>query len=108
MTNRRGPLARIRADRGWSQVQVAGAAGVTIESVVRLERLQVANMQLGTLVRVAQAVGVAADELVPGLATRPANGPARVLPGEGRDPREERADSSLRRHRPMTPNRSTG
>jgi transcriptional regulator with XRE-family HTH domain len=71
------PLERIRQSRGLSQVQVAALAGVSVQTVHRIEGTGLAGLQLGTLIRVADALGVAPVELVPGLAgsrRRPAQG----------------------------------
>jgi transcriptional regulator with XRE-family HTH domain len=65
------PLKRLRETHGWRVVDVAAAAGVCLETVRRIERLEVATLHLGSLVRVAHAVGVAPTELVPGLAVPP-------------------------------------
>ncbi|MBW1687119.1 MAG: hypothetical protein JRS35_18875 [Deltaproteobacteria bacterium] len=42
-----------------------------IDTVRHIDRLDVATLQLGSLVKVARAVGVSPAELVPGLAARP-------------------------------------
>jgi transcriptional regulator with XRE-family HTH domain len=65
------PLQRIRHTRGLRVVEIAAAAGVSVDTVRRIDRLDVATLRLGSLVRVAQAVGVASTELVPGLAIAP-------------------------------------
>ena len=57
-------------------MEIAAAAGVSIDTVRRIDRLDVATLKLGSLVRVAQALGVASTELVPGLAI----GPERASP----------------------------
>ena len=66
--------AAIREAGGWSQVEVAAAARTTPRAVARVERLEVGAMRLGTLVRIAQAMGVSVAELVPGLDAAPARG----------------------------------
>ncbi len=68
-------LARLRAIRqsnGWSQIDVAAAAGTTPRTVSRIERCEIARMEIGTLVRVAEACGLSIVDLVPALAARPA------------------------------------
>ena len=65
------PLKRIRSAYGLRVVDIASAAGVSIDTVRRIDRLDVVTLRLGSLVKVAQALGVAATELVPGLARRP-------------------------------------
>ncbi len=78
MSDRGTPLARLRTAHGWSLVEVAAAAGCTLRTARRVERLDVAGLKLATLVRVAHAVGVAPATLVPGLAADPPR-PARLL-----------------------------
>lgn len=75
-----GPLRKLRLSMGWRAVDVASASGVALHSIRRLEVLDVAGMKLGTLVRVAEAVGVEPCVLVPGLAARPARR-SPLLPG---------------------------
>jgi transcriptional regulator with XRE-family HTH domain len=65
---------RLRREGGWSREEVAAAAGCSWRQVMRLERGEVARMQLGLLVRMAEALGVSAAELLPALAWRPAVG----------------------------------
>ncbi len=65
-------LRAIRQTNGWSQVDVAAAAGTTPRTVARIERCEIARMEIGTLVRVAEACGLSIVDLVPALAARPA------------------------------------
>lgn len=53
---------------------MASAAGVGTHLLSRLERGEVAHVTIGRLVAIAQACGVSAVDLVPGLAARPARG----------------------------------
>jgi transcriptional regulator with XRE-family HTH domain len=69
---RASPLKRIRHAYGLRVVEIAAAAGVSIDTVRRIDRLDVATLQLISLVKVARALGVAPDDLVPRLA-RPAS-----------------------------------
>jgi transcriptional regulator with XRE-family HTH domain len=66
------PLRRIRSAYGFRVVEIAAAAGVSVDTVRRIDRLDVATLQLGSLVKVAQALGVAPTDLAPGLARQPA------------------------------------
>ncbi len=65
------PLRRLRSAQGLRVVEIAAFAGVSVDTVRRIDRLDVVTLQLGSLVKVAHAVGVAPTELVPGLAARP-------------------------------------
>jgi hypothetical protein len=49
-------------------VEIAAAAGVSIDTVRRIDRLDVETLWLASLVKVAHAVGVTPVDLVPGLA----------------------------------------
>jgi transcriptional regulator with XRE-family HTH domain len=65
------PLRRIRLAYGLRVVDIAAASGVSIDTVRRIDRLDVVTLRLGSLVKVAQAVGVAPTDLVPGLLRKP-------------------------------------
>ncbi len=71
---RASPLRRLRSAQGLRVVEIAAFAGVSVDTVRRIDRLEVVTLHLGSLVKVAHAVGVAPTELVPGLARRPASG----------------------------------
>ena len=73
------PLQRIRHAYGIRVVEIAAASGLSIDTVRRIDRLDVTTLQLGSLVRVARAIGVAPTELVPGLARRPGRGSLRPV-----------------------------
>lgn len=66
------PLYRLLDARGLRVVQVAATAGVAVETVHRVGRLdKLEGLKLGSLVKIANALGVAPSDLVPGLASRP-------------------------------------
>ena len=73
----RGPLRAIRQARGLRAVDVAATAGVSLQTVRKLEQGKWAGLSLRMLCQVAWAVGVAPAELVPGLAARPRTGQGR-------------------------------
>ncbi len=52
-------------------VDIAAAAGVSIDTVRRIDRLDVLGLKIDSLIRVARAVGIVPTDLVPGLASRP-------------------------------------
>ena len=68
------PLKRIRSAYGLPVVDIASAAGVSIDTIRRIDRLDVVTLRLDSLVKVAHAIGVAPTELVPGLARQPGRG----------------------------------
>ena len=76
------PLKRIRCAYRLRVVEIAVAAGVSVDTVRRVDRMEVESLRLASLVRVAHAVGVAPAELVPGLARRPPRGVLRSARGE--------------------------
>ncbi|MBW2270988.1 MAG: helix-turn-helix transcriptional regulator [Deltaproteobacteria bacterium] len=65
------PLRRIRGAYGLRAVEIAAASGVSVDTVRRIGRLDVATPQLASLLRMAHALGLAPTELVPGLGRRP-------------------------------------
>ena len=65
---------RFRRSRDWSQVRLAGIAGVGIAVVAAIEKGRVARLRLETLVRVGRALGCSVVDLVPGLAVRESAG----------------------------------
>jgi transcriptional regulator with XRE-family HTH domain len=65
------PLRRIRAAYGLRVVEIAAAAGVSVDTVRRIDRLDVGTLKLGSLVKVAHVVGVAPTALAPRLAAQP-------------------------------------
>ena len=71
-------LRALRQTEGWSLLDVAAAAGVSLWTVRRIDRGDVAGLKLLGLVKVAQAVGCRAVDLVPGLASAP-RGPCAAL-----------------------------
>ena len=65
------PLMRIRLQRGLRAEQVAVAAGLSLSGYRLLESGRSVGARVATLLRVASALGVAASDLMPGLAKRP-------------------------------------
>ena len=60
---------RLRA--GISQLQVAARAGVSVETVRRLESDTLVRVRFGTLVRIAHSWGVSVVDLVPAAGAAP-------------------------------------
>ena len=71
---RDSPLQRLLAVADLRRVELAARAGCSLDTLDRISRGRVANMKVGTLLRVSAALGVAPAELVPSLATRPRGG----------------------------------
>lgn len=57
-------ITTLREQRGWTQAQLAEAAGVTPSVISRLERNLQADFKLGVVVAVADALGVSLDALL--------------------------------------------
>ena len=68
------PLVRILQTYGIRRVDLAAAAGVDSKTIARLCRGEFGGVKMGTLARIAVALGVAPAELVPWLAVRPTGG----------------------------------
>ena len=74
MTTRKSPLPRLLAARGIRRVELAAAAGVGCKTINRICHGNVEGMRIGTLCRVASALGVAPADLAPKLADRSRDG----------------------------------
>lgn len=70
MTTPNSPLPRLLAARGIRRVELAAAAGVGCQTIGRICQGNVEAMRIGTLCRVASALGVAPADLAPKLADR--------------------------------------
>lgn len=70
MRRRVSPLRAIRDARGLRRVDVASAAGVSLHIIHKLENGQFATLYVGTLSKVALALGVSPCELIPGFHSR--------------------------------------
>jgi len=67
-------LSRILAAGSIRREDVAARAGCTLATLARIARGDVAGLKLGTLLRVAAAIGCAPAELLPVLAVTPRGG----------------------------------
>lgn len=65
-------LKALRAERGLTQQQLAGKAGLSISLVTQVEQGSVADPRLSTLIALAGALGVSADRLVAEVLATPA------------------------------------
>jgi DNA-binding Xre family transcriptional regulator len=74
MTSFRAPLLQILQARGIRRVDLSAIAGVDLKVIHRLCRGDFDGMKIGTLTRVAGALGVAPSDLVPALLRRPSGG----------------------------------
>ena len=67
-------LVRILAAGSIRREEVAARAGCTLATLARIASGDVAGLKLGTLLRVAAAIGCAPAELLPVLAVTPRGG----------------------------------
>jgi len=68
------PLAQLKAVYGLTWDELAALTRCGSHTLHKIDRGRVAGMALGTLVKVALALGCSAVDLVPGLARRPRDG----------------------------------
>ena len=57
-------LKRLRLKKGWSQERLAREAGISYITLVKIERGNIQNPKLETLMKLAGALGVSIDKLV--------------------------------------------
>jgi len=57
-------LKRFRLKKGWSQERLAREAGISYITLVKIERGNIQNPKLETLIKLAKALGVSIDRLV--------------------------------------------
>ena len=60
-------LKKLRQKKGWSQEKLAREAGISYITLVKIERGNIENPKLQTLVKLARALGVSLDKLVGSL-----------------------------------------
>ncbi len=70
----RQPGAAILHAYGLRRIELAAAAQVDLKVIHRIARGDFAGLKLGTLSRVAVALGVSPTDLVPALAAKPRSG----------------------------------
>lgn len=64
-----------RGRRDWSQEKLAKEAGIAATSVVRLEKGEVARPRIGTLTKIAGALGIDPQQLTSFVVNNPAGSP---------------------------------
>jgi len=57
-------LKKLRVKKGWSQEKLAREAGISYQTLIKIERGYVKNPKLETLIKLAKALGVSIDKLV--------------------------------------------
>jgi len=57
-------LKKLRNKKGWSQERLAREAGISYITLVKIERGNIQNPKLETLIKLAKALGISLDKLV--------------------------------------------
>jgi len=57
-------LKKLRNKKGWSQERLAREAGISYITLVKIERGNIQNPKLETLIKLAKALSVSLDKLV--------------------------------------------
>jgi len=57
-------LKKLRNKKGWSQERLAREAGISYNTLIKIERGGIKNPKLETLIKLARALGVSLDKLV--------------------------------------------
>ncbi len=70
-----------RGGRGWSQEKLAEMSGIAATGVVRLEKGEISRPRIGTLTKIAGALGIDPRELTSFIVNNPAATSAGANPG---------------------------
>jgi len=57
-------LSKIRKEKGWSQEKLAHEAGISYNTLIKIERNGIKNPKIETVIKLAAAFGITIDELV--------------------------------------------
>ena len=57
-------LSKIRKQKGWSQEKLAQGAGISYNTLIKIERKGIENPKIETVIKLAKALDVTIDELV--------------------------------------------
>jgi len=57
-------LVTLRKQKGWSQEKLAQEAGISYNTLIKLERNGIKNPKIETVIKLADALSVSLDELV--------------------------------------------
>ena len=57
-------LAKIRKEKGWSQEKLAQEAGISYNTLIKIERSGIKNPKIETIIKLANALNVKIDELI--------------------------------------------
>ena len=57
-------LAKIRKQKNWSQEKLAREAGISYNTLIKIERDGIKNPKIETVIKLAKALSISIDELV--------------------------------------------
>ena len=57
-------LKKLRNKKEWSQERLAREAGISYQTLIKIEQGRIQNPKLETLIKLAKALGVSLDKLV--------------------------------------------
>jgi transcriptional regulator with XRE-family HTH domain len=57
-------LKKLRKQKGWSQEKLAREAGISYQTLIKIEQGRIKNPKLETLIKLAKALGISLDRLV--------------------------------------------
>lgn len=57
-------LAKIRKQKGWSQEKLAVESEISYNTIIKIERGGIKNPKIGTVIKLANALGITIDKLV--------------------------------------------
>lgn len=57
-------LKKLRQQKGWSQEKLAKEAGISYQTLIKIERGYIKNPKLETLIKLAKALSVSVDKLI--------------------------------------------
>ena len=63
-------LKKLRQKKGWSQEKLAREAGISYNTLIKIERGVIKNPKIDTIIKIANALGVSIDELIKGKKSR--------------------------------------
>jgi len=57
-------LKKLRNKKGWSQERLAREAGISYQTLIKIEQDRIKNPKLETLIKLSRALGVSIDRLI--------------------------------------------
>lgn len=57
-------LKKYRIEKGWSQEKLAREAGISYQTVIKIERGGIKNPKLETILKLSKALNISLDDLV--------------------------------------------